>query len=433
VTNFVIVCADDMREDLLRAMPLTRAAGTRFRNMHNANPVCGASRASALTGLLSRSTQIYGNNPPFGGERLFRQLGLESRTIAVYLQDAGYHTALMGKYLNGYDTADIGHVPKGWSTWLAIAAGGERYFKVQFSEDGTSVVSPPGVYLTHYLADRAVAYIRQRAMDGLPFLLWLTPVAPHREFVPAPMDARTFRDLPPWRPPTFNEPDMSDKPRFYRNLPLLTPDRIQEIDELRVRQYQTVQGLDRLVDRVVQELKDSGLLSDTLILFWSDNGYLWGEHRLVGKGVPYLEATRSPLVIRWAGNSNPKTDAVLSNVDIAPTIVDIAGVPADPFDGTSFRPQLEGRAGPETVYVEHHTLGRRPAWATAQRANRTYIWSSTGEEEWYNLEVDPLQRYNRLRVGTRPAADDLRAGREFVRDELAHGMPPGMTRRPPTG
>src|SRR4051794_21479021 len=122
-----------MREDLLSAMPLTRAVGTRFRNMHNADPVCGASRASALTGLLSRSTQIYGNNPPFGGEQLFRERGLESRTIAVFLQEAGYQTALMGKYLNGYGAADIGHVPKGWSTWLAIASGGERYFKVQFS------------------------------------------------------------------------------------------------------------------------------------------------------------------------------------------------------------------------------------------------------------------------------------------------------------
>lgn len=431
MTNFVIVCADDMREDLLRAMPLTRAVGTRFANMHNADPVCGPSRASALTGLYSRSTQIYGNNPPFGGEQRFRQQGLESRTIATYLQDAGYHTALMGKYLNGYGTADIGHVPKGWSTWLAVAAGGERYFDVRFSRDGSSVVSPPGVYLTHYLADRAVAYIRERAVDGLPFLLWLTPVAPHREFVPAPMDARTFRDLKPWRPPTFNEPDMSDKPAYYRNLPLLTPNHIAEIDEVRVRQHQTVQGLDRLVDRVVHELKDRELLKDTLFLFWSDNGFLWGEHRLVGKGAPYLEATRSPLVVRWAGISNPKTDAVLSNVDIAPTIADVAGIPAGPFDGMSFRPQLEGKAGQATVYIEHHALGRRPAWATAQRRNRTYIWSSTGEEEWYNLEVDPLQRYNRLRIGTPPSAEELRAARGFVRDQLAQGMPPGMTRRPP--
>jgi hypothetical protein len=85
------------------------------------------------------------------------------------------------------------------------------------------------------------------------------------------------------------------------------------------------------------------------------------------------------------------------------------------------------------VYIEHHALGRQPAWATAQRRNHTYIWSSTGEEEWYNLEVDPLQRYNRLRIGTPPAATDLRAAREFVRDQLELGMPPGMTRRPPAG
>ena len=90
-----------------------------------------------------------------------------------------------------------------------------------------------------------------------------------------------------------------------------------------------------------------------------------------------------------------------------------------------------GRRGPDTVYVEHHEFGKKPAWATAQRQNRSYIWSSTGEEEWYNLQLDPLQRYNRLRVGTPPLRRDLYDARAFVRDQLAHGTPPGMTRRPP--
>jgi N-acetylglucosamine-6-sulfatase len=430
VTNFVVICADDMRWDLLRAMPSTHALGTRFTNMHNANPVCGPSRASALTGLYSRSTSIYGNSAPLGGEQKFRSQGLESRTIAKHLQDAGYHTALMGKYLNGYRRSDIPHVPAGWSKFLAIAAGGDAYFEVTFSEDGKPVVTPPAVYLTHYLADRAVAYIRARARHPSPFLLWVAPTAPHRDFVPAPLDARSFPNLKPWRPASFNEADMADKPDFYRSVPPLTADEIDEVDDIRVKQHRTIKGLDRLVDRIAKALDDAGL-NDTFLLFWSDNGYLWGEHRLVGKGVPYLEATRSPLVIRWPGMTKPDTDAVMSNVDIAPTIADIAGIDAGMFDGVSFKPQLQGSSGRETVYIEHHALGRQPAWATAQRRRRTYIWHSTGEEEWYHLEDDPLQRYNRMRVGTRPDPRDLREARTFVRDQLARGMPPGMSRRPP--
>ena len=429
MTNFVIVCADDMRWDLLDSMPLTLAAGTRFANMHNSNPLCCASRASALTGLFSRSTAIYGNNPPLGGEQRFRSRGLESRTIAKVLFDAGYHTALMGKYLNGYDVPDIPHVPEGWSTFLAIAAGGDAYFDVTLSENGARVVTPPGVYLTHFLADRAVEYLRSRATDGTPFMLWVAPVAPHRNFVPAPLDARTFADLKPWRPASFDEPDMADKPAFYRGLPRLAPDEISDLDDIHLRQHQTVLALDRLVDRIVRELAKPGL-GDTLLMFWSDNGFMWGEHRLVGKGVPYVEATRSPLMVAWAGMETPRTEALVSNVDIAPTIADLAGVAHTAFDGTSFRPQLQGVAGQQAVYVEHHASGRRPAWASAQRRNRTYIWSSTGEEEWYNLELDPLQRYNRFRVGTPPPPAELTAARAFVREHLSHGMPPGMSRAP---
>ncbi len=430
MTNFVIIGADDMRWDLLRAMPSTHGMGTRFPNMHNADPVCCASRASAFTGLYARSTTIYGNSPPLGGEQQFRREGLESRTIAKYLHDAGYHTALMGKYLNGYQRSDIPHVPEGWSKFLAIAAGGDAYFDVTLSEDGDEVVTPPNVYLTHYLADRAVAYIRRRAADRSPFMLWVTPTAPHRDFVPAPLDARSFAHLAPWRPASFNETDMADKPEFYRSVPPLTREEINEIDAIRLQQHRTIRGLDRLVDRVARELERPEL-DETFLLFWSDNGFMWGEHRLVGKGVPYVEATRSPLVIRWSGMATPDKDAVLSNVDIAPTIADIAEVDAGPFDGVSFKPQLQGRAGPDTVYVEHHALGRQPAWATAQRRRRTYIWHSTGEEEWYHLEDDPLQRHNRLRAGTRPDPADLAEARSFVRDQLSRGTPPGMSRRPP--
>jgi N-acetylglucosamine-6-sulfatase len=431
VTNFVIICADDMRWDLLGAMPATHAMGARFTNMHNADPVCCSSRVSAFTGLFARSTTIYGNNPPLGGEHQFRRQGLESRTIAKHLHDAGYRTALMGKYLNGYQRSDIAHVPEGWSKFLAIAAGGDVYYDVTFSEDGQPVVTPPGVYLTHYLADRAVAFIKARAADREPFLLWVTPTAPHRDFVPAPLDARAFPHLAPWRPASFNEVDMADKPAFYRGLPPLTPEGIREIDGIRLQQHRTIRGLDRLVDRVATELARPEL-EDTFLLFWSDNGFLWGEHRLVGKGVPYVEATRSPLVIRWPGMAGPNTEAVLSNVDIAPTIADIAGLDPGPFDGVSFMPQLRGSPGQQTVYVEHHALGRQPAWATAQRRRRTYIWHSTGEEEWYHLEEDPLQRSNRMRVGTPPEPAELEQARGFVREQLSHGMPPGMSRRPPT-
>ena len=157
------------------------------------------------------------------------------------------------------------------------------------------------------------------------------PPAPHDPAIPTGVDEGLFTDLPPWRPPSFNEPDVSDKPAHVQAMIPLGPDRTAHDDALRINQYRTLQAVDRAVGRLLRALEDTGRLDDALVIFTSDNGLLWGEHRWVKKEVPYEEAIRVPLVVRADGivGEAPRTDGhLVANIDLAPTIAAAAGVSA---------------------------------------------------------------------------------------------------------
>jgi arylsulfatase A-like enzyme len=429
--NIVLILTDDQRFDTLWAMPTVQrelvGRGVRFTNGYVSNPVCCPSRSTILTGQYSHTTGVYTNDPeqPYGGFPAFR----DGSTVATWLHEAGYHTALMGKYLNGYGGA---YVPPGWDRWFATYAGG--FFDYIANDDG--VVRTYGSGLTEYgtdvLADEAVSFIRSTGRDD-PLFLYFAPHAPHEPATPAPSDADAFAGLTPWRPASFDEPDLSDKPAFLEAEPRFTQARIEEIDRFRRDQYRSLLAVDRAVGRIVDALRTTGRLSNTMIVFMSDNGMLWGEHRWTNKLVPYEESLRVPFVIRadFLIRSPASDPRFVLNVDLAPTFAALAGVEAPNVEGRSLLPLFGSRriAWRSDFLIEHLRMDDRgvTTYCGVHSARYVYVAYVTGEEELYDLDVDPAQLQNV--AGRRGYAGVL--GRMRLRlQELCTPAPPGMSLDP---
>jgi N-acetylglucosamine-6-sulfatase len=419
--NIVLIVADDMRFDLMAGMHHTWRLGTRFSNAHNSNPVCGPSRASILTGRRSHTTRIWGNRPPAGGYPLFD----DRDTLPARLGEVGYTSGHFGKYMNGYNDRDASHVPPGWNRWWAITARGEEYYGYNVSDDGAlrHYGREPSDYLTDVIDELTCAFV---STAPEPFFAYITPVAPHRDSVPSPRHANALQGEP-YDPPSLNEEDVTDKPAWVRRRKKLTRDKLQEQRRLRLQMRRCLLSVDDLVEDVMTTLSTRGILANTIVIFCSDNGFLFGEHRITGKEVPYREATRMPLAIRWpSAISRPNTDALVSNVDLAPTLLEAAGADASGLDGRQLQPMLAGGVGQKAIYVEHHQLGNIPAWAQVLWPSWSYTWYGSGGEELYNMDADPFQLRN-VADARRDVADRMR---EDLR-ELMNGMPPpGMDALP---
>lgn len=190
--NFVFILADDMRVDDLEHMPRTRQffaeEGLAFESAFVTHSLCCPSRASILRGQYTHNHQVWTNASPEGGFEKFRSMGHEDSTVATWLKDEGYQTALVGKYLNGYARRDEKtHVPPGWDEWYG-ALGGNAYYDYQLNENGEEVSygSAEEDYQTDVLAEKARDHVRRVAGSASPFFLYLAPGAPHGPFVPAP-------------------------------------------------------------------------------------------------------------------------------------------------------------------------------------------------------------------------------------------------------
>lgn len=401
----MLILTDDQRYDTLWAMPNLRhhvaGHGVTFTNAFVVNPLCCPSRASILTGKYSHGTDVYKNVPPHGGYQSFTQL--EGSTVAAWLQGAGYETGLFGKYLNGYRGTSI---PTGWDRWSAFAVpnnAGGAYYDYTLSTDGILVSrgSEDVDYSTDALASQAEAFIR--AAEG-PLFLYFAPFAPHGATIPASRhaDASPDREFSP--PDSHNERDVSDKPAWVQGHAPLSEDKQARIAATRRPYFQSLLAVDEAVGRIVQALSDTGRLGTTLIVFASDNGKHWGEHRLSGKETPYEESIRIPAVIRY----DPLTrrartdDHLVLNIDLAPTFADLAGVPAPGVEGKSLLPVLETPSAPlnqwrEDFLVEHLRAGAGdevPTYCQVRSADWSYVKYETGEEELYDMSRDPYQLQN---------------------------------------
>jgi N-acetylglucosamine-6-sulfatase len=395
--NFVVIQTDDSTLDQLyaaytpypgaaaiRAMPntlnLIGKRGATFNRYYVSYSLCCPSRVTLLTGRYAHNHNVRGNVPPEGGYPGFAKRAAFTHNIATWLQGAGYRTIHVGKFLNGYGDAPYSsgtEVPPGWSAWHSVlhADTDHYYYGYELNNNGViegpygdsgswdtreyGVRDDPGcplaplngqpcLYETDVLSRIATEEIGGTPPEK-PFYLQLDYTAPHGDFrrpagpEPPPRYYSWFdgAPYPHGRAEGFDEGNVSDKPRFIREAPYLS---LSEIHTYRVyydKALASLRSIDDGVKQIVEELGALHRLRDTYIIFTSDNGFFYGEHRLTGgKFLAYEPSTHLPFLMRGPGiTPGSETGELAANIDIAPTILELAHVKADKsIDGRSLYP-----------------------------------------------------------------------------------------------
>lgn len=425
--SIVFVLTDDLSLDLLRFMPHVQAMernGLTFKNYFVSDSLCCPSRASIFTGNYPHDTGVFSNSGPHGGYRVFYDRGEEWHTFSVALQKAGYLTAMMGKYLNGYlqlgthhgdgSAPDVSpsYVPPGWSTW-DVAGWGYPEFNYDLNSNGSvyHFGNKPYDYLTDVLAQRGSEFIRAAAARRQAFFLELATFAPHRPYTPAPRD---LNDFPGLRAPEPRSYDVlpTHAPRWLAAHPPLNARQAAVIDYVFRRRAQSVQAVDRMIGQIEQTLRATGMARNTYLVFSSDNGLHDGQYRLMpGKLTAFDTDIHVPLVVVGPGIRPGSTaSGMAENVDLAKTFTNLGGTDL-PGDGHSLVPLLRGGSPPDwrnAVLIEHRNVHRsqdgpdaqqnasgRPTPYEAMRTPRfLYVEYSDGEREFYDLRADPLELHN---------------------------------------
>lgn len=397
--NVLIFLTDDQRAtDTITAavMPRLRAwvqqAGTRFTNFFSTTPLCCPDRSVLLSGRYAHNTEVRVNADT---SNLDHALSMER-----LLQQAGYRTAYVGKFLNGWQNATS---PPYFSDRALVAGGyADRWFNI----DGVARKVP---YTTDFIGQQTVTYLdRFEEDDAQPWMLIAATTAPHHPWEPAAVHASD--DVGTWAGnPATQESDRTDKPSWVRARNYT----LSQADAVRAPQLRTLRSVDDMVDVVMTRLQALGELSNTLVIYTSDNGYLWSEHRIGGdygvaaqKRYPYDASVRIPFLMRWDGRvAAGATDQRLAGmVDVVPTVLAAAGVTPDyPLDGYPLRADrlrtrivLEYWIDPGDPSI--------PTWVSIRTQDLMYVeyYNASGEvtfREYYDLVNDPWELVNLLNDG----------------------------------
>lgn len=413
--NIVFVLVDDLSWNLVQFMPHLLAmqkAGTTLSKFYVVDSLCCPSRSALLTGEYPHDNGVFTNSGDDGGVDTFNRHGNEPKTFGVALQNAGYRTGFMGKYLNGYEPND--KPPPGWDEW---AVGGNAYagFNYDLNENGSlrHYGKEPGDYLTDVLSDKAVSFIGRAASSGKPFMLQVAPFTPHRPGTAAPRHADEFAGLTAPRTAAYGK-QPSDAPAWLKAIPALTVNDGQAFDREYRRRAQSVLAIDDMIGRIQHELTAKGLAKNTYLVFSSDNGYHLGEHQLrPGKQTAFDTDIHVPLIVTGPGvPANRSVTHLASSVDLAPTFERLAGakVPST-VDGISLLPLWQGQAPADwqrAVLIEHHgpnrvandpdragrMSGNPPSYEAIRTATALYVQYGNGEREYYDTATDPDQLHN---------------------------------------
>ena len=402
--NFIVIVTDDQSADSLPHRPpvmpyLQAATGDPddhwivFRNGFVNAPICCPSRATMLTGLYPHHHGVLTNDDGTALE--------ESSTIAAWLQAAGYHTGLVGKYLNQYPFEQPPFIPQGWDRWWAKEHGPvtNLYYGYTLIQQGVAVRygSADADYSTDVFAEKAVEFVRQAPVER-PFFLWFAPTAPHPPWVSAPRHQGAYEEMLLASPPSIGEVDVSNKPAWVQALPTLGPGARAGLRQAHRRSFEALLAVDEGVRAIMDALEARGDLDHTVIVYVSDNGFAFGEHRWFKKMCPYQECVHVPFLIRYPLGPRRVEDLPVSTVDLAPTLAELAGIePPEELDGTSLASLIAHNhhaAMSGTVFSEWIGDEKVPGWWQVRNDTHTYIELATGERELYDLTNDPYQLTN---------------------------------------
>ncbi len=394
--------------------------GTGFTNSFVTDSVCCPSRATFLTGQYAHNHGVLTN---------FDILQFnDSHTLATWLDYDGYNTGLIGKYLNKYgDYVSEHYIPPGWDNWQVLV---EPYHSMVYgykiSNNGN--VKEYGYrsedYQTDVFATLSSNFIRQSiAEDNVPFFLEISTKTPHGERATKSCNTNNIMKLHRMRGPerylgsaekiqfpilpSFNETDITDKPEYFTNL---TPIHAKGLDCIQ-RVYQSgiesMRAVDDLIGNVMHTLIENKEFDNTVIIFTSDNGYVFGDHLLAGKVYPYENSIRVPLFISAPGYKGSQTASQLViNNDLAPTILELANATSDiSMDGRSLVPLLlnpNEENWREKFLVEFWSgkADNWPSYKAVRTSSEIYVKNQGFKDEFYDLKTDPFQLKNQIEKPT---------------------------------
>ncbi len=375
--NILVIVTDDMRATgTLGVMPETRrwfgGGGTRFTRAFATTPLCCPSRTSIMTGR-------YAHNHGVNTNYQTAQIDQET-TLQHHLQEAGYTTAIAGKYLNFWD-ADLD--PPYFDRWSIFLEG--TYYDRMFNFDG--VVTRDARYSGEIVTERSLRYMNEfENDDGRPWFLYVGTPAAHAPYTPP--DEYVDAPVPEWHPNPAIEAGAEEDAVELQVHP-------REPERVRRGQLRTLMYADDMVGRLFDRMKSLDEDEQTLAIFVSDNGQTWGERGFTGKRTPHTASVQVPMFLRWPGrvDAGVTDDRLAANVDLAPTILEAAGVERDDLDGRS----LLGPPTRKTLLLEHwpDRDTRVPRWASLRTEDYQYIEYYRGGEisarEYYDLAADPWQ------------------------------------------
>ncbi len=416
--NVILVLSDDHRYDFMGfldgpefletpAMDRMAAAGAHLQNAFVSTSLCSPSRASILTGQYAHRHGVVDNQRPVPAGTVF---------FPEYLQRAGYETAFIGKWHMGHEDD---RPRQGFDHWVSFRGQG-TYFDPVLNIDGRRRTFKG--YTTDILTRHALAWLKERR--SRPFFLYLSFKAVHYPFRPAPRHRGRYQSAKIRYPETManTEENYESQPHWVRERRYgihgidhmqtgpFDDDPVPSFDDLYRRYCETVHGLDENLGRVLDYVDESGRADSTLVIYMGDNGFALGEHGFYDKRDAFEESIRIPVLAYAPGLIKPgtKITQMIQNIDIAPTILNVAGYSLPerpPLDGKSFLPLLAAREilWRDHVLYEYYWEWNFPATPSVfalRSARYKYIyyhgvWDRNG---FYDLDTDPVERHNLIKV-----------------------------------
>ncbi|KEY71313.1 hypothetical protein S7711_05905 [Stachybotrys chartarum IBT 7711] len=438
--NIILIMSDDQDRKLnsLDYMPALQREliqqGVDFTNHFATVAVCCPARVSFLRGQAVHSTNITSVAFPGGNYDKFRISGEDRNYLPHWIKAAGYQAEYLGKFLNGHSVANYHINPRGWDHMDALL---EPYIgdfnNVVMSQNGERPVHYPGFHSTDVVRIKSLARMEHLLDRNKPFFLAIMPFAPHTEGLepPTPLARHIglYSNASAPRFDNWNPPDaiQQQKSSYLKDMPGMDDWRVDQADELYRKRLEALQGVDDIIEDVVNLLQERGELNNTFIVYTTDNGYHIGAHRQpAGKTLPYIEDTNIPFIVRGPGV--PKgviSNAASAHIDLAPTFLDIMGVPAEEWpellDGRSLLsdwrnpvPEVppEVGAAKEIINVEYWGGNRievpdypypmennsyKSLRIVSEESAWLYVSWCTNEVELYNTTADPWEINNLAR------------------------------------